>query len=326
MGVPDDKETILLIDGLSVFTRNYLGNPLMSTEGELMGGAVGTASLVSRISRQLKPKNIYMVWESGGSKKRRAIYPEYKANRKPKKMNRFYGKDIPDSPENEMQQKIVAVKLLKTVPVCQIYVPNCEADDVIGYLCRNRFKNNKKIIVSSDKDYYQLLDSNTWIYSPGKKIFIYEEDVKKEFDITAKNFCVAKAFCGDSSDNIKGIDRVGFKNLPKKFPILGSDHETSVEELLTLNEQKMVTDKKAAKLKIHQRIKSNSDIVRRNWKLMYLDTAMLSIQQINKINKIIDSYKPKKSKFRLIKVRRKFQLEQAIDTNLFMGGFSHFTV
>lgn len=314
---------ILICDGLSLFVRHYMANPAMSDNGELMGGVVGTLSTISKLVRELMPKAIYVVWESGGSPKRRALLPEYKANRKPDRMNRHYSNDIPDSKQNEAEQKIIIVDILKTIPVCQVYVPNCEADDVIGYLARNKFSDRQKVIVSSDKDYYQLLDEKTWIYSPGRKVYIYEADVLNEFNISAQNFCVAKSFCGDVSDNIPGVPRVGFKTLAKRFPSLSTDEPTSVDEILMLNEEAL-SDKKKSKLKIHNNIHAHADEVRRNWKLMYLDTIMLSVQQIDQVNRFVDYYKPKKNTFQFYKKRRHHQLENALRGELFLSAFSYF--
>jgi DNA polymerase-1 len=318
-----DNRPILLIDGLNLFVRNFIANPAMNTDGELVGGTVGTLATISRLVRLTKPKAVYMCWESGGSGRRRAIFPEYKAHRRAQKMNREYDDFIPDSDENEAWQKMGIVQCLKHVPVCQIYVPNCEADDVIGYLSRNTFFDQKKVIVSSDKDYYQLLDNNTSIYSPSRKTYVYESDVMKEFGITAANFCVAKAFCGDSSDNIPGVPRVGFKTLAKRFSVLGENTEITIEDLLMLNEEAL-SDKKKAKLKVHQNINQHADDVRRNWKLMYLDTLMLSPGQVDNINKYVDKYKPKKNKIQLYKSGRKFGLSGVLDFELFLSAFAHF--
>lgn len=314
---------ILLIDGLNLFVRNHIVNPAMNTDGELVGGTVGTLATISRLVRMIKPSVVYMCWESGGSARRRSLFPEYKAHRRAQKMNRTYDDFIPDSDENEAWQKMGIVQCLKHVPVCQIYIPNSEADDVIGYLSRNRFSDQKKVIVSSDKDYYQLLDKNTSIYSPGRKTYVYESDVMKEFNVTATNFCVAKAFCGDTSDNIPGVPRVGFKTLAKRFSVLSTETETSIEELLVLNEQAL-SDKKKAKLKIHQRINEHADAVRRNWKLMYLDTQMLSPGQVDNINKYVDNYNPKKNKIQLYKAGRKFGLSGVLDIELFLSAFAYF--
>ena len=68
------------------------------------------------------------------------------------------------------------VEIFKHLPVYQIYIADTEGDDIIGYISRYKFKDDTKIIVSNDKDFYQLLGENIKIFSPNKKIFITKQD------------------------------------------------------------------------------------------------------------------------------------------------------
>ena len=113
------------------------------------------------------------------------------------------------------------VKMLHHVPVRQLYVADCEADDVIGYLIRYKFADQHCVIVSSDKDYYQLLSEKVVQWSPGQKKFITPESVFAKFGVTVENFCTTRAIIGDASDNIKGVKGAGFKTLVKRFPLIG---------------------------------------------------------------------------------------------------------
>ena len=154
------KRPILIIDALNLFTRHYVVNPTMSTLGHHAGGTIGFLKAIRYLADKLLPIQIIVVWEGGGSPRRRAIFPEYKARRKPPKLNRFYGEDIPDSVENRDYQIALAIELLKNAPIMQVYVSDCEADDVIGYLAKYKLKDEECVIVSSDKDFYQLLSSH----------------------------------------------------------------------------------------------------------------------------------------------------------------------
>ena len=73
------------------------------------------------------------------------------------------------------------MSLLKHVPVSQIYVSDCEADDVISYLVKSMLREHNCVIVSSDKDYYQLLSEKVTQWSPGQKKFITPEIVHEKF-------------------------------------------------------------------------------------------------------------------------------------------------
>ena len=183
----------------------------MNKNGEQRGGCIGFLKSMQRITREIQPSGIYVVWEGGGSQRRRRIYSEYKLGRKAEKLNRFYGDDIPDSEENKKHQLISLLGMLKFVPVCQVYVSDCEGDDTVAHLCNGPFRNQDKIIVSSDKDMYQLLNDKTRIYSLHKKKIVTAEDIFDEFRIRTHNFAIAKAICGDSGDNVPGVKGIGEK-------------------------------------------------------------------------------------------------------------------
>jgi hypothetical protein len=100
----EDKRPILLIDALNLFTRHFAANPTVSTLGQQMGGTVGFLNATKNMVELCRPKKVIVVWEGGGSFRRRQLFPEYKANRKPVKLNRFYEQDIPETTENRDTQ------------------------------------------------------------------------------------------------------------------------------------------------------------------------------------------------------------------------------
>lgn len=289
-----DQSSILFIDALNLFSRHYVRNPAMSTNGHQAGGIVGFLNSVAYLAQLIRPKQIFVVWEGGGATRRRAIFKDYKANRRPPKLNRYY-EDIPDTPDNRMHQIKFLVEVLKNVPVCQLFVNDCEADDVIGYLSRNKFRDRKKYIASSDRDYYQLLDEKTMVYSWTTKKFIGPDDVKKEFCISPENFVLAKAINGDASDGVPGVKGVGFKTLAKRFDMLNST--ITLDELLDLSEKQ----RGPKKPKIYDDLCENSDLIKRNLKLMYLDVSNLAAVQVRQIESVVDSFAPKKNKMQLMR-------------------------
>ena len=127
------NKPVLIIDGLNFFTRHFVVNPTMSQNGEHLGGFVGFLKGIRLLSERCSPEQIVVVWEGGGSARRRAIFSEYKQGRRPQKLNRYYD-DIPDTISNRNKQVALLVEALKYVPIRQIYVTDCEADDAIAYL------------------------------------------------------------------------------------------------------------------------------------------------------------------------------------------------
>lgn len=286
---------ILIVDGANLFIRSWSAFPSMSSHGYQMGGCIGFLKTLKRIVTEIQPRFVIVAWEGGGSSRRRKIYPDYKLGRRPEKLNRFYGDDIPESEENRKHQMLSLLDMLKSVPVCQVYVPDCEGDDIIAFLCKGYFRQNEKIIVSSDKDMYQLLDEKTRIYSLHKKLVLSKDDIFDEFRIKTHNFAMAKAICGDPGDNIPGIKGLGFKTVSKKMPFLGGDSEVLIDEVVSFCHSRMPESS------IYKRIVENESVIRRNWKLIYLDGSMLSATQISKVQHVIDTFAPHTNRIALIK-------------------------
>tara|TARA_Y100000310_G_scaffold341797_1_gene442194 strand:+ start:3965 stop:4849 length:885 start_codon:yes stop_codon:yes gene_type:complete len=269
---------------------------MVSDNGDHVGGAIGFLNGLRLLLEQLRPKNVIVAWEGGGSTRRRAIFPEYKNKRRPLKLNRFYEGDIPSTVENRNHQVNLLVQLLRNAGISQVYMSDCEADDTIGYLAKHYFKDENLVIISSDKDYYQLISDNILVWSPGQKRFIDNELVIRKFGIPVHNFCTVRCFCGDGSDGLPGIKGAGFRTMAKRFPSLLNDDFLSVEDILKLS----VENEKSSRIKLFKEINQNANIAQRNWKLMYLDTKNLSGFQILKLEGLIDSLDPKLNKIKFL--------------------------
>jgi len=291
------KRPILVVDGLNLFMRHFVVNPTISESGDHVGGVVGFLKSLRLLSERIGPSQIIVAWEGGGSVRRRAIFPAYKQGRRPQKLNRYYTGEIPDTIENRDNQISQIISLLKNCPVKQIYVDDCEADDVIGYFTKYKLGENRAVIVSSDKDMYQLLTKNVIQWSPGQKRFISFRDVKKKFGISVENFCTARCFVGDPSDGLPGVPKVGFASLSKRFPKMQEDDFVSVNEIIK-DSLRLVEN---SKLKIYTSIIENQEIPKTNWKLMYLDMKNLSPMQLEKIDFSLEEDMPSGNKISLIR-------------------------
>lgn len=281
---------------MNLFVRHYCANPAMTSTGVQAGGVIGFLKTLTWATDLLFPSRIIIVCEAGGSTKKRALYPDYKAHRKPLKLNRFYENDIPDSEDNKISQMISLIKILKELPVCQVYIEGCEADDVVGYLSKYLFADKEKLIMSSDHDFYQLLDEKTKMYLTHKRSYVTAQNVLETTGIHPINFCTARTFCGDKSDNIPGVKGAGLKTMAKRFPSLSGDQFVSVDDVI--NESQSQLDKSQ---KIFQHIYESAELAKRNWRLMYLDTSTLSAPQISKTRHVVDTFEPKLNKISLLR-------------------------
>ena len=279
--------------------RHFAANPSTSDNGEHIGGSIGFLKGLQLLIDNFHPDKVFVIWEGGGSQRRRNIYKGYKSGRRPVKLNRFYESDIPDTVNNRNYQINLTTKLLGLSGIPQLYVSDCEADDVIGYLAKNKLKNQNLIIASSDKDYYQLLEKNrVKIWSPGQKKILTAESVREKFSITAENFCVARCFCGDGSDSLPGIKGAGFRTLSKRFPELTKSEFVSVEDIIKIS-QKRSED---SKVKLYHQIVADRETPIMNWKLMNLDAVNLSAHQVEKINYQIDTIDRKLNKIDFMRI------------------------
>jgi len=304
-------KTVLIVDGLNFFIRFFMVSEVMSSSGEMVGGTLGFIGSLGSVINQLKPNAVLIVWEKGGaSSRRKSIYSAYKANRassgnNPAMAEVSYRKDGKFRPAVDQTNKVfqlqLCTKLLKCLPVCQIYVDNTEADDIIAYLTTQRYGKRedpaRRIVLSSDKDFYQLLeDENVRIYDPARKILIDKTYVEENFGVTPRNITLARSVIGDPSDNLDGVDGIGFKTLSKRLPEF-LDRETDLDaEWLENKCSQLLTEIAAAKPRkkapaCFSDIIENMDVVKRNWRLMYLGgTNNLAASQISQIDGKLDEW------------------------------------
>ena len=146
---------VLIVDGYNLFIRHYAAHPAMSSNGEQIGGFVGFFYSVVNMIEKFSAEEVIVVWEGGGSIKKRSIDSNYKKGKRPQRLNRYY-EDIPDTIQNRDYQIRLIVKMFSFTPVKQVYVSDCEADDAIGFICRYLRKDDIKLILSSDHDFINL--------------------------------------------------------------------------------------------------------------------------------------------------------------------------
>ena len=196
------SDKLVIIDGNSIFYRSFYALPLLSnTKGEYSNAVYGFAIQVLHIIQNIKPK--YMVVAFDVSKKtfRNKIYSEYKATRKP----------MPD----ELRSQIEPLKnMLRLMNISIAEQEGIEGDDIIGIISK-KFLDTETIIVTGDRDSFQLVDDMTSVYFTKKgtsdvKIMGVKE-LKAEYGVTPDQFVEVKALQGDSSDNIPGVAGVGPK-------------------------------------------------------------------------------------------------------------------
>ena len=75
-----EERPIMIIDGLNLFMRHYIAHPAMSKNGDQVGGIVGFFNNLLRIIERVNPERVYIIWEGGGSIRKRSLYSDLDVN------------------------------------------------------------------------------------------------------------------------------------------------------------------------------------------------------------------------------------------------------
>ena len=189
---------------------------------------------------------------------------------------------MPDDLREQIQPIHDLIRAMGLPLVC---VEGVEADDVISYISNHpKFKGHQKVIVSSDKDFIQLLDSETVLLRPIQKKILNKVNVLEEFGITPDNFALARAIAGDKSDNLVGVPRAGLKTIAKRLPFMAEPMSFGLDHLEQYCKENIEGPK------FYSSVVENIELVRNNYKVMNLNPPSISVQGRDKIDWAIDEF------------------------------------
>ena len=227
---------LVVIDGNSIFYRSFYALPLLAnSQGEYSNAVYGFAIQILHIIQNIKPKYIAVAFDVSKKTFRNNIYADYKGTRKP----------MPD----ELRSQIVPLKkMLSLMNVKCVEKEGIEGDDIIGIISK-RFLDTETIIVTGDRDTFQLVDDTTKVYFTKKGTsdlkIMGEKELREEYGVSPKEFIDLKALQGDSSDNIPGVAGVGPKtatDLIQKYGSIENLYE-HIDELSGKLKEKLETNK-----------------------------------------------------------------------------------
>lgn len=220
--IPDWKPPMvqnLIFDGHNLAYRvvnalRAIPNQLTDKDGNPTSLIFGFLKSLASFKKRFDRANIYVVWD--GSKQRRAsLFPEYKAQR-PESGN---GGEVSD-------QMSKLRKLLPLLGVTQAYNPDEETDDLIACLVKGRLKGQHNVIVSTDRDFLQLVTYTDLLLVPkvgSRQEILYDPDrVVEEYGVAPSKMVHLRALVGDTSDNFPGVPRVPRKVLAALLNTHGS--------------------------------------------------------------------------------------------------------
>ena len=261
------NDEVLIIDGLNTFIRCFSVNPSLNDDGEHIGGLIGSLKSISYIIKTLRPTRCIVVFDGkGGSTQRRKWFPNYKANRKTRiRLNRGNEHMTLDDERRSMKMQLLKlVRYLNLLPVTVTTIDGIEADDTIAYISEQILTKSKITIMSSDKDFLQLVNNRISVWNPLRKTMYEPKNILEDYGIPSHNFVLYRALDGDKSDNIPGVKSVGLKTLQNKFDILQSDNRVTVDEVVSFCKQHL------DKGKIFANILDSKDTFELNYRLMQL--------------------------------------------------------
>jgi len=283
------NDHILVIDAMNMLIRSFSLLKAMNPSGHHIGGLVGFMRSLGYVTRIFDPTRVIVVWDGkGGSSNRKNIDPNYKAQRATARITHW---GLYDSKAEEQEALIGQLyrtqDYLECLPVQQIMMEKLEADDIIAYLAKQASSSNKKVtIVSSDKDFFQLINKNIEIYAPVKKRTITTANALDEIKVLPENYNIVKALLGDNSDNLPGVKGLGIKTILSEWKSFTYDSSATLDNIWDHCEIQMDKDKPK---KIFAKIIHNWDRVLKNYELMNLHDSVLDDKEKNHILDIIKS-------------------------------------
>ena len=194
------SEKLVLVDGSGYIFRAFHGLPMMTRpDGTPINAVFGFTKMLLKLTEDLKPSHVVVIFDAGRVTFRNDIYPEYKANRS-------------EPPEELVPQFPLVREAAKAMSLPVLEMPGFEADDLIASFARAAENQNMScLIVSSDKDLMQLVRGSVSMLDPMKNKTIGAAEVIEKFGVGPDKVIDVQSLAGDSTDNVPGVPGIGIK-------------------------------------------------------------------------------------------------------------------
>lgn len=260
-------ERLLIIDGSNLLFQMFFGMParIVNDQGKAIQGTLGFVGALLKIIHKAEPTHVVALFDGEHKNNRTALNPVYKANR-------IDYNQIPEE-DNPFSQIRDVYKALDYMGIRHTETSDCETDDLIAGYAFSLVSKTEMIISSLDSDFFQLITSRVSVlrYRGEKTVICTPEYIKEKFGINPEQYADFKSLTGDTSDNIKGADKVG----PKTAALLLNEFGT-LENLLANADQ-------IKKPSIKESIIRNAVRLRINYKLIKLENSQklpFSLQEL----------------------------------------------
>ena len=212
------KKKLFLLDAYALIYRAFFAfakNPRINSKGLDTSAILGFTNTIVEVIRKEKPTHIAVCFDRKAPTFRHIEFKEYKANRDP-------------TPDGIVQAIPYIDRLLDCMNIPRLYLDGFEADDVIGTLAKKAEKKDFQVyMMTSDKDFAQLVSENIFMYRPGNKWSPTQvwgiKEVLEKFQIQKVSQVIDfLGMMGDAVDNIPGLPGVGKKTAQKFIAQYGS--------------------------------------------------------------------------------------------------------
>ena len=294
---------VLIIDALNAYLRAYIVDPSISSNGQPIGGLKGFIKILQKLVRETKPDNIIIAWDGpDGSRKRKTMDKNYKAGRKPIRLNRAI-RNLTEDEElaNKMWQQKRIIEYMNEMPIIQVLIPQIEADDIISYVTQmSHYDGWQKIIVSNDKDFMQLCDDETVLWRPTVNEMLNTKRIVETTGVHPRNMALARAMAGDASDNLPGIKGAGLKTIQKRLPFLGEDKDYNIPDVI----DHCIKSTKGSRVQFYNNVIENKKLVEHNYKMMQLYAPQMSVQAKQFTQEAVENFECDFNRTELIRMMR----------------------
>ena len=207
----DTRKTFYIVDAHAYLFRAYHAMPPLTTKsGEPVGALFGFARMLQSLQNAKKPDFIAVCFDSKEKTFRHEKFAAYKATR-------------PDVDDDLISQLELAEELVKALGLPTSKAPGFEADDLLATLARKGVKQGLRVIlVTGDKDAFQLVDDDIQVWNEAKQKFFDAEAVFEKMQVRPDQIIDYLTIVGDSSDNVPGVKGIGAKGAAKLLGEFGT--------------------------------------------------------------------------------------------------------
>lgn len=245
---------LMVVDGSNLLFQMFYGMParIVNREGKAIQGTLGFVGALLKMLRLVSPTHAVVVFDGEVTNERRELDTDYKANRPD--YSRVPEEDTPFSQLPDI------FRALDELGICYRETADCEADDWIAGYAALAHDGLSVVIASQDSDFFQLIGDRVTVlrYRGEKSVLCDAAYIREKLSIEPEQYAAWKSLTGDTSDNIRGVDKIGPKTASALMGQFG-DLDTLLERA-----------EEIGKPSVRQSVLDNAERIRKNFRLIKL--------------------------------------------------------